>query len=265
MTMPSPSKLSQLRQRLVRRRDRILKTHGDVERTRRKLGEPEVEFEEQAQKEAISENLEQVDIRQKEELDAIDRALRKIEAGTYGLCESCGKKVSLQRLEAIPWATLCGPCRRKSEEGKTMRLLGSERPKKASPRPNLPPDYQDLSDEEIVKTVLQQLREDGRVELEELQITCIKGVPYLRGFLPSEKERQALLQILQDVMGFSQFLEEIQIDPLLWQREDRAPGQKTPSSIEGVPVDQESPNAFSSRTEGVPFIPPDELVPEEKK
>jgi DnaK suppressor protein len=262
--MPSQSKLSQLRRKLLKRRERILKTHGELEASRQKLREPEVEFEEGAQKEAIPENLEQVDIREKEELDAIDRALRKIEAGAYGLCESCGRKVSLQRLEALPWATLCGACQRKSEEAKTPLPAESERTEK-EPRSDLPPEYQDLSDEEIVETVRQQLREEGRVELEELEITCTGGILSLRGLLPSEKERQTLLQILQDPMGFTQLSEEIQIDPLLWQREDRAPGKTVPPSIEGVPVEQERQNVFASRTEGIPFIPPDELVPEEKK
>src|SRR3954451_12877920 len=40
-------------------------------------------------------------------LAAIDAALERIEAGTYGACERCGKPIGEDRLEAIPYATLC--------------------------------------------------------------------------------------------------------------------------------------------------------------
>jgi DnaK suppressor protein len=37
----------------------------------------------------------------------VDRALAKIEAGTYGTCERCGQPIAPERLEALPWAVLC--------------------------------------------------------------------------------------------------------------------------------------------------------------
>ncbi|HZB02277.1 MAG TPA: TraR/DksA C4-type zinc finger protein [Actinomycetota bacterium] len=37
----------------------------------------------------------------------VDRALDRIEDGTYGRCERCGRAISLERLEALPWAVLC--------------------------------------------------------------------------------------------------------------------------------------------------------------
>jgi DnaK suppressor protein len=40
-------------------------------------------------------------------LGEIDRALGRIEAGSYGLCEVCGKPIPEERLEAIPYTTLC--------------------------------------------------------------------------------------------------------------------------------------------------------------
>ncbi|HXY71311.1 MAG TPA: TraR/DksA C4-type zinc finger protein [Actinomycetota bacterium] len=39
-----------------------------------------------------------------------DRALAKLEEGSYGLCDRCGKPIGDERLEAIPWATLCVAC-----------------------------------------------------------------------------------------------------------------------------------------------------------
>jgi len=37
----------------------------------------------------------------------IDAALKRIEDGTYGICEVCGKPIPPDRLRAIPWAKLC--------------------------------------------------------------------------------------------------------------------------------------------------------------
>ncbi|MDP8960773.1 MAG: TraR/DksA C4-type zinc finger protein [Actinomycetota bacterium] len=37
----------------------------------------------------------------------IDDALRRMDAGTYGLCERCGQAIEVERLEALPYATLC--------------------------------------------------------------------------------------------------------------------------------------------------------------
>jgi DnaK suppressor protein len=39
--------------------------------------------------------------------EKIDRALERIEEGTYGLCERCGKPIEKARIKALPYATLC--------------------------------------------------------------------------------------------------------------------------------------------------------------
>ena len=40
----------------------------------------------------------------------VDRALEKIDEGTYGLCDDCGQLISSERLEAIPAAAVCVTC-----------------------------------------------------------------------------------------------------------------------------------------------------------
>jgi RNA polymerase-binding protein DksA len=40
-------------------------------------------------------------------LAEIDAALKRIDDGTYGTCNSCGKEIPAERLEAVPWAALC--------------------------------------------------------------------------------------------------------------------------------------------------------------
>jgi DnaK suppressor protein len=43
-------------------------------------------------------------------LSKANRALERVEAGTYGLCESCGKAIPIERLEALPYSNLCVEC-----------------------------------------------------------------------------------------------------------------------------------------------------------
>ena len=50
-------------------------------------------------------------------LDQIDRALAKLDAGTYGTCETCGKPIGEERLRARPWATLCIDDQRLADRG----------------------------------------------------------------------------------------------------------------------------------------------------
>ena len=45
----------------------------------------------------------------------IDRALDRMDAGTYGECVGCGQAIDLERLEALPQAVDCLDCRRKAE------------------------------------------------------------------------------------------------------------------------------------------------------
>lgn len=40
-------------------------------------------------------------------LGKIDRALEKMAAGTYGICERCGKPISKTRMQALPYVDLC--------------------------------------------------------------------------------------------------------------------------------------------------------------
>lgn len=44
------------------------------------------------------------------ELHAIDAALSRIDAGTYGICFNCKEEISEARLEAVPYATRCRNC-----------------------------------------------------------------------------------------------------------------------------------------------------------
>lgn len=44
------------------------------------------------------------------------RALGRIETGEYGTCENCGKEIPIERLQALPSASLCVACKQEEHE-----------------------------------------------------------------------------------------------------------------------------------------------------
>jgi DnaK suppressor protein len=59
--------------------------------------------------------------RERQLLKKIDEALEKIEQGTYGRCEACGKEIETKRLLARPVTTMCIECKTEQEEEEKLR------------------------------------------------------------------------------------------------------------------------------------------------
>ena len=53
--------------------------------------------------------------REKHELDEIEDAVTRLEAGTFGLCDRCGRAIPLARLRAVPAARHCLDCQQRAE------------------------------------------------------------------------------------------------------------------------------------------------------
>lgn len=49
-------------------------------------------------------------------LSKVEKTLKKIEEGTFGICDSCGSEIRIQRLKARPVATLCIRCKEEQEK-----------------------------------------------------------------------------------------------------------------------------------------------------
>ena len=47
-----------------------------------------------------------------------EEAIHRFDEGTYGICSNCGQPIPIERLEAMPEATLCIDCKRKQEAGR---------------------------------------------------------------------------------------------------------------------------------------------------
>jgi len=102
------AKLEKYRNRLEalrnRTRDDLNRMIDVVREDGRAVGEHEMSAAESIDKEILLEHSE-------EELhEQVRAALERIEAGTYGQCEECGRKIPDARLNALPFAALCVNC-----------------------------------------------------------------------------------------------------------------------------------------------------------
>ena len=57
-------------------------------------------------------------------LQKVNAAIRRIEEGSYGECESCGEHIELRRLQARPTTTLCISCKEEEEKLSASAILG---------------------------------------------------------------------------------------------------------------------------------------------
>lgn len=54
--------------------------------------------------------------RERRLITKVKEALKRIEDGTYGVCELCGEEISVKRLEVRPVTTCCIECKKEEEE-----------------------------------------------------------------------------------------------------------------------------------------------------
>ncbi|MGB9766047.1 MAG: TraR/DksA family transcriptional regulator [Sulfurihydrogenibium sp.] len=107
--------LEKYRQKLLEKREQILKSLEESAKTdineKSGVGDDADIVTDEISRETYY-RLTQAD---KETLYLIDLALRKIDNGTYGICEECGAIIGEKRLEAIPWVRLCIDCSQNEE------------------------------------------------------------------------------------------------------------------------------------------------------
>jgi RNA polymerase-binding protein DksA len=77
----------------------------------RREGSPFGKREEEATETLELEKRLNLENRIRQEMAKVEHAQEKIEKGTYGLCDNCGKPIDPQRLEALPQATVCMNCK----------------------------------------------------------------------------------------------------------------------------------------------------------
>jgi DnaK suppressor protein len=102
----SPADLERLRAMLVHQRDTLLAAQRDGGEAQRGISDGSGEQADVAERMIAQESAIRISSFDRALLDEIERALAKLEAGTYGVSEQSGQAIPLERLEAIPWARL---------------------------------------------------------------------------------------------------------------------------------------------------------------
>lgn len=100
--------LAQLKQELE---TKLIELKSRVQAVDERLRSPGLaDSEEDALAHEDDEVLNQIGDATAHELHEVQHALSRLESGQYGMCRSCGQRISLDRLEALPFATTCIGC-----------------------------------------------------------------------------------------------------------------------------------------------------------
>jgi DnaK suppressor protein len=114
--MARKDEILRMRQILVLRRDALRQAlAGDLsslKQLRAQASSDVVDAALDSAQDEISSQLAEVESR---ELSSIEKALERMRAGQFGVCEHCGGKIAVARLKALPYATLCIDCQREAE------------------------------------------------------------------------------------------------------------------------------------------------------
>jgi RNA polymerase-binding transcription factor len=115
--------LKRLRQKLIDERDQQLRHEEELQAEAEELAQErdpgDTQFDEESG-EGDTVNVERerdllLSASARQTVDAIDRALKRMDAGTYGVCVPAGRRLSVERLEAIPYAEECVDCKARAE------------------------------------------------------------------------------------------------------------------------------------------------------
>ncbi len=110
--MPNKLQIDELRVILLERKETILSNINNSRANIDQLKEQEIN-DELDYAELVSDSFTEGMIanHQLDELKQIEESLKKIDAGTYGICDMCGVVIPLGRLKAKPFARFCTECR----------------------------------------------------------------------------------------------------------------------------------------------------------
>ena len=92
----------------------LMQAEGDRPGRGTDLADDAMQAFEQAKTLAVSQCLSQT-------LESVNRALSRMDEGTYGVCEHCGERINPARLDVLPYATLCVGCQSRAEKRAAFR------------------------------------------------------------------------------------------------------------------------------------------------
>ncbi len=119
---PSSREARRIRDRLHRTRTQLLaRLHETVEHADEELATPSVEVVDLANGQWDARVLSRLGDREASALAGIANALERLDRGDYGVCLRCGGHIARPRLRAMPTATECTSCAKRSERRGTPR------------------------------------------------------------------------------------------------------------------------------------------------
>jgi DnaK suppressor protein len=246
---------------LRRQRQAIFAEVADLERDLADMaGERESELEEHAQEERAARVADRLALRGKREIEEIDAALERIAAGTFGSCQGCGNAIPMNRLQALPAARFCLDCARQQE----ARAQAGE-PSDVERHQDLPADLGLLSDRDAEASLLELVRGDGRVDMDELRLVYRHGIVHLDGAIPSESEHRILLELMTDVAGVPEVVDRLRVSEILWERPERSKAELPREEFAEEGPSAATDDIVRSGEEGLDYTPPFGPTPEEEQ
>jgi len=118
MELPTQAHLPTLRQSLLQRQSELRAEVHAAQLTRQaaQVDAPEArDFKEGAEVMQRQQTDDFQATRDLRELQDVDDALARLDAGSYGDCAGCGEAIPVARLTALPWVRLCAPCQQAQE------------------------------------------------------------------------------------------------------------------------------------------------------
>ena len=250
-------KLNFFREKLLARRAEIFDLRKSLRSDWQTLSEPERELEESAVKENMARNLERFDNRGQLEIDAIDQALVRLENGEYGYCATCGEPISEKRLNALPWARECVECASQRESFLAAAPLDLAEQIEEG----------ELSDEEIVDSIREELERNDQLDTEGLKISFNDGVVSLTGSLANERQHQIVLETINENFGIDEVIDRIDIGEAAFEeitQEDQdadMSAEDKQTAMDGEPIEAD-PQAAINNEDNEPMVPPDRFIPD---
>jgi RNA polymerase-binding transcription factor len=111
-----PRLTAEFRQRLTEMRWSLARTVATTDEELATLAAQQPsDFGEGAATGVVGDLLARLEGRERHELDEIDAAQRRLEAGVFGVCEGCHRAIPLARLRALPTARRCATCQAREE------------------------------------------------------------------------------------------------------------------------------------------------------
>ncbi len=147
------------------------------------------------------------------EIQLIENALYKMEHGDFGVCEQCGKDIDEQRLESTPWTALCFDCEKHRNYSKNTVQEDSDSALGEEENDNL----SEMTDVELQEFLYEQIQEENRIDVFNMQMTVQDKIVYLEGEMPNEVQYQTLLSVIKEYVDSEDIVDNIVLQGEGWE------------------------------------------------